>query len=82
MMNMSVNLKCLLSGTGVTTYSLHPGIINTELGRHLHSSHPWGMWFIMQMTKYFIKTPVQGAQTTLYCSLDEECANETGLYYA
>ena len=24
-----------LEGTGVTTYSLHPGVVMTELGRHL-----------------------------------------------
>lgn len=24
-----------LQGTGVTTYSLHPGVISTELSRHL-----------------------------------------------
>ncbi|KAK7603181.1 hypothetical protein V9T40_003180 [Parthenolecanium corni] len=71
-----------LKGTGVTTYSLHPGIINTELGRHLHETYPWTSRLANFFIKSFGKTPIQGAQTTLYCALDEKCANETGLYYA
>ena len=71
-----------ITGTGVNVYALHPGVIDTELGRHVEKSHPWlAIWFL-PLVKLFIKTPVQGAQTTLYCSLDEKCANETGLYYA
>jgi hypothetical protein len=29
----------------------------------------------------FFKTPEQGAQTTIYCSVDESLADRTGLYY-
>lgn len=29
-----------------------------------------------------MKTSEQGAQTTIYCAVDEKCANESGLYYA
>lgn len=29
----------------------------------------------------FMKSPELGAQTTIYCAVDEKCANETGLYY-
>lgn len=29
-----------------------------------------------------MKTPEQGAQTTIYCAVDEKCSNETGLYYS
>jgi len=28
-----------------------------------------------------LKNPEQGAQTTIYCSVDEKAADETGLYY-
>jgi len=31
--------------------------------------------------KLFFKTPEEGAQTTIYCSVDEKLANQTGLYY-
>lgn len=29
-----------------------------------------------------MKTPEQGAQTTIHCAVDDKCANETGLYYS
>lgn len=30
----------------------------------------------------FYKTPEQGAQTTIYCALDEGVAKDNGMYYA
>jgi hypothetical protein len=71
-----------LSGTGVTTYSLHPGIVRTELFRHLSDSYFCGVQNILNaVVSLFFKTVEEGAQTTLYCSLDEKLADETGLYY-
>lgn len=35
----------------------------------------------MTIFKPFLKSPASGAQTTIYCAIDEKCANETGLYY-
>lgn len=29
-----------------------------------------------------MKTPEQGAQTTIYCAVDENAAKESGLYYS
>lgn len=31
---------------------------------------------------WFIKTPELGAQTTIYCAVEEALANESGCYYA
>ncbi|XP_073961664.1 retinol dehydrogenase 12-like isoform X2 [Choristoneura fumiferana] len=68
---------------GVNSYSLHPGVIKTELGRHLDESLFRGArTMIGIMLAAFLKTPEQGAQTTIYCSVDEKCAGETGLYYS
>ncbi|XP_072935700.1 retinol dehydrogenase 12-like [Epargyreus clarus] len=68
---------------GVNTYSLHPGVIKTELGRHLDDTLFWGarrmLGFVLSP---FMKSPECGAQTTIYCAVDEKCANETGLYYS
>ncbi|ERL94284.1 hypothetical protein D910_11565 [Dendroctonus ponderosae] len=66
----------------VTTYSLHPGVIRTELGRHMRSTYGSVASFIWSLFSWAVKTPEQGAQTTIYCSVDEKCANESGLYYA
>ncbi|RZC41207.1 retinol dehydrogenase 13-like [Asbolus verrucosus] len=68
---------------GVTVYCLHPGVVATELGRHLDNVYFRDIQWIWRIfIKKFIKTPEQGAQTTIYCSVDEKCADETGLYYS
>lgn len=68
---------------GINTYSLHPGVIKTELGRHLNETLFRGARGIIGFfLSPFMKTPEEGAQTTIYCSVDEKCANETGLYYS
>ncbi|XP_007184404.1 retinol dehydrogenase 11 isoform X3 [Balaenoptera acutorostrata] len=55
-----------LQGSGVTTYSVHPGTVNSELVRHSYLMR-WIWWLF----SFFIKTPQQGAQTSLYCALTE-----------
>jgi len=34
------------------------------------------------LTWLLFKSIEEGAQTTIYCSVDEKTANETGLYYS
>ncbi|XP_011500080.1 PREDICTED: retinol dehydrogenase 11-like [Ceratosolen solmsi marchali] len=65
---------------GLTTYTLHPGVISTELGRHIGKSFI-GAKFMLRIAKLFIKTPELGAQTTIHCAVDEAAGNDTGLYY-
>ncbi|XP_051538357.1 retinol dehydrogenase 12, like isoform X1 [Myxocyprinus asiaticus] len=67
-----------LEGTGVTAYSLHPGVVQTELWRHLSKPQQAAMWII----KPFTKSSVQGAQTTIYCAVDPEIETESGKYYS
>ncbi|GBP12924.1 hypothetical protein EVAR_79270_1 [Eumeta japonica] len=68
---------------GVNTYSLHPGVIKTELGRHMDDTYFKGSSTVLGFVLGpFMKNPTEGAQTTVYCSVDEKCANETGLYYS
>ncbi|XP_072171697.1 retinol dehydrogenase 11-like [Diadema setosum] len=70
-----------LSGTGVTCYSLHPGAVDTELQRHM-TSYSWLFVPIHPIMRLFYKTAERGAQTNIYCCVDEKAANETGLYYS
>ncbi|GBM12763.1 Retinol dehydrogenase 12 [Araneus ventricosus] len=69
-----------LEGTGVTTYCVHPGVINTEISRHFKSGVTRFFWNII-FEKLLNKSPKQGAQATIYCAVDEEVADESGLYY-
>ncbi|XP_029173164.1 retinol dehydrogenase 11-like [Nylanderia fulva] len=67
---------------GINIYSLHPGVIRTELSRHYSRTIiPGARFFYRKIMRPFIKNPVQGAQTTIHCAVDEKVANETGLYY-
>ncbi|CAN9499290.1 unnamed protein product [Ophioblennius macclurei] len=71
-----------LQGTGVTTYSLHPGVIRTELGRHFWPTIPLWRRVVFTPLVYLIKTPTEGAQTTIYCAVEESLKDESGLYYS
>jgi NAD(P)-dependent dehydrogenase (short-subunit alcohol dehydrogenase family) len=63
-----------LDGAGVTTYSLHPGVIASDIWR----SVPWPVRPLMKLR---MRSPDDGAKTTLYCATSPEVADETGLYY-
>lgn len=68
-------------GSGVNAYALHPGVINTELGRHLKDTFgPVAIMFRCFMP--FIKTPESGANTTIYCAVEESIADHNGRYYS
>ncbi|KAK9516703.1 hypothetical protein VZT92_024621 [Zoarces viviparus] len=71
-----------LQGTGVTTYSLHPGVIRTELGRHFWPTMPLWKRVVYTPLMFLIKSPTEGAQTTIYCAVEESLQNESGLYYS
>ncbi|KRT85786.1 dehydrogenase, partial [Oryctes borbonicus] len=52
---------------GVSVYTLHPGAIATDLQRHVGTTYGKGVSYMFQgMRKCFFKTPIQGAQTTIY----------------
>ncbi|XP_065344620.1 retinol dehydrogenase 12-like [Cloeon dipterum] len=72
----TLELQELLKDTGVVAYAVHPGVVATELGRHV----PGGWLF--QKLGWILKNPVQGAQTTLHCALDEKLAEQNGLYFS
>ena len=63
-----------LEGTGVTTYSLHPGAVATDVWR----SVPWP---IRPLLTRRMLSPEDGARTTIYCGTAPELAAETGGYY-
>ncbi|XP_037964444.2 retinol dehydrogenase 12 [Plutella xylostella] len=66
----------------VTTYSLHPGVIRTEISRHFSTTFLKGAtWAFNNLMAWFVKSPRCGAQTSIYCAIDEACADQSGLYY-
>lgn len=76
-------LSLRLQGTNVTVNSLHPGVVKTELTRYLPQSVPLYFRVLFAPIFYLLgKTPKQGAQTTIYCAVDESLANVTGKYFS
>lgn len=70
----SAELARRLAGTGVTTYSLHPGAIASDIWRKV----PWPLRPIVLL---FLKSVEEGARTSLYCATSPELAAESGKYY-
>ncbi|XP_054153458.1 retinol dehydrogenase 11-like [Oppia nitens] len=62
------------SKSSVNAYSLHPGVIETELQR---SFPKW----MTRLGKILTISLEMGVQTTLYCALDDSLDNESGYYY-
>nr|CAD7462500.1 unnamed protein product [Timema tahoe] len=70
-----------LQGTRVTVNAVHPGIVDTELTRHMSFfNSTLSSLFLKPFVWLFIKSPRQGAQTTLYAALDENLEHKTGIY--
>lgn len=70
----SAELARKLEGTGVTTYSLHPGGVASDIWRHV-------FWPARSIIKLFLITNEEGARTTLHCATSAEAGEQTGLYY-
>uniref|UniRef100_A0A8C4WZ16 NADP-retinol dehydrogenase n=1 Tax=Eptatretus burgeri TaxID=7764 RepID=A0A8C4WZ16_EPTBU len=66
-----------LQGTNVTVNAVHPGVVNTELGRHLRLLLLPGILFYP-----FLKTATQGAQTSIHCGVAEELKDVSGMYFS
>ena len=63
-----------LVGTGVTTYSLHPGVVASDIWRRVPQPFRW-------LAHQFMLTNAQGALTSLHCATAPQAASETGLFY-
>ncbi|XP_055707549.1 retinol dehydrogenase 13-like isoform X2 [Phlebotomus papatasi] len=72
-----------LQGTGVTVNALHPGVVDTELMRHMSLFTSFFSGLIVKPLMWpFFKSPKSGAQTTLYCALEPELEGVSGQYFS
>ena len=68
-----------LAGTGVTANVLHPGVVNSGFG----SEDPSRIFkFLVPLWRPFMKTPRQGAATSIYLASSSEVDGVTGTYFA
>ncbi|CAF0995457.1 unnamed protein product [Brachionus calyciflorus] len=75
-----------LEGTNVSTHSLHPGVVRTELGRYFGETYGFKAsifkFLFYPIAMWFFKTPVEGAQTTIYCAVEENMSGLNGAYFS
>lgn len=70
-----------LKNYNVTVNAVHPGLVDTEITRHMpFFDSIVGSIIIRPLFWIFIKTPKQGAQTILHAALDPSLNNVTGVY--
>ncbi|NXL37534.1 RDH12 dehydrogenase, partial [Glaucidium brasilianum] len=60
-----------------TANALHPGSVQSELVRH-----SFVMMWLWKIFSFFLKTPWEGAQTSVYCAVAEELESVTGQYFS
>jgi retinol dehydrogenase 12 len=70
----SQELARRLDGTGVTSYSLHPGVVASDIWRRI----PWPVRPLV--TRRMLSVD-DGARTSLHCATSPELAGVSGRYY-
>jgi retinol dehydrogenase-14 len=68
-----------LVGTGVTATALHPGVVSRGFG----AEDPSRIFkLIVPFYRPFMKTPAQGAETSIYLASSPKVEGVTGMYFA
>jgi dehydrogenase/reductase SDR family protein 13 len=62
------------SGSGITAYALHPGVIATDIWRSVPRP-------LRGLLTFWMKTPEEGAATSISCTTDLALANVNGRYF-
>ncbi|XP_042366316.1 retinol dehydrogenase 12 isoform X2 [Plectropomus leopardus] len=62
---------------GVMAYSVDPGAVNTEITRHMRRP----LVDVIRTFSFMLKTPAEGAYTTVYCIVSPENQLLTGGHY-
>ncbi|KAL3128679.1 putative oxidoreductase [Cryptosporidium hominis] len=74
-------LQKRFGSAGLTAVSLHPGCVDTDLGRYVRENSI-AFALLYPLMKLFSKTSFSGAQTTLYCCAIPEIKLAPGGYYS
>lgn len=69
-----------LEGSGVTVNSCHPGVVVTGLLRQINSFEMVNT-VLEPILRQFLRTPAEGAQTSIFLSVDPEAEKVSGKYF-
>ncbi|MBL4576852.1 MAG: SDR family oxidoreductase [Flavobacteriales bacterium] len=75
----SAELARRLNDTNITSNSLHPGRIGTNMGDKYASGFYGWIW---NLVKPFLNTPEKGAQTSIYLASSPDVTKISGSYFA
>ncbi|XP_018319143.1 retinol dehydrogenase 11-like [Agrilus planipennis] len=75
----TIELARRLDGTGVTTNALHPGAILTDI---FNGMRGWQAILFKFFATLYFKTPLEGAQTSIYLAVSPEVQNISGQYFS
>jgi len=67
------------SGAAKTAYAVHPGVIQTNLGRHMNGAMNFALGLVGPL---FLKSIPQGAATQCYCATHPDAVAHSGSYFA
>ncbi len=68
-------------GSAVTSYSLHPGCVRTEVTRNMNAFMQIGNYLATPIMVFLQKTPEEGAYCTLHVLLNNHSASAKGGYF-
>ena len=79
----TAELSKRVQGQNISIYVLHPGTVQTNIATE---KFPWYIrlitfWLAVPLLYCFTKSAKQGAQTTIYCAVEESIANDSGKFY-
>ena len=76
----TIELEKRLGGAGIHSYALHPGVIMTELSRHLTDEDLTALASRMPAGALALKDVSAGAATTVYAATSKELEGVGGVY--
>ncbi|KAK5886859.1 hypothetical protein CesoFtcFv8_017851 [Champsocephalus esox] len=76
-LRLDPELSRRLKDTNVTVNSVHPGTVNSDLTRHSTL-----MTIFFSVFSTFLKTPREGAQTSIYCAIADELHSISGKHFS
>lgn len=64
-------------GSSITTYSLHPGVVRTQLAENAS----WMMKLFYWIGSPFMRSPKSGAETSIYLARADDVKSQNGKYF-
>ncbi|XP_072103038.1 retinol dehydrogenase 11-like [Mobula birostris] len=71
-----------LQGAGVTVNAVHPGLVWTNMLRCMMWHQPLFIRLMLVPFYFCLKTPKQGAQTSIHCAVAPDLEGVTGQYFS